>query len=307
MTRTSNVSAPQPAPIGQYVQRSLGERVIDVAMNREIWWRMMVWMILLLGSVVMILPFLWLVSSSLKLENQIFIFPPEWIPDPVRFQNYVDALTYKPFGTYISNTLIIVGLNMIAIIGSASFCAYGFARIRFPGRDFWFAIVLSTMMVPYFVLMIPQFVIFTRLGWIDSIMPLTVPFFFGGGAFNIFLLRQFFRTLPEELADAARIDGCSEFLIYARIMLPLAKPALATVAIFTFLNGWNDFIGPLLYLRSPENFTVAIGLATFRSVMRTRWDLLMAASTAMILPVVILFFFAQRYFIQGIVMSGLKG
>jgi multiple sugar transport system permease protein len=195
----------------------------------------------------------------------------------------------------------------VAILASASFCAYGFARIRFPGRDFWFAIVLSTMMVPYFVLMIPQFVIFTRLGWIDSFLPLTVPFFFGGGAFNIFLLRQFFRTLPEELADAARIDGCNEFTIYARIMLPLAKPALATVAIFTFLNGWNDFIGPLLYLRSPENFTVAIGLATFRSVMRTRWDLLMAASTAMILPVVILFFFAQRYFIQGIVMSGLKG
>jgi multiple sugar transport system permease protein len=307
MTRTSNVSAPQAAPIGQYVQRSLGERIADIATNREIWWRAMVWVILLIGSLVMLLPFLWLVSSSLKLETQIFIFPPEWIPNPVRFQNYVDALTYKPFGTYISNTLVIVGLNMIAIIGSASFCAYGFARIRFPGRDFWFAIVLSTMMVPYFVLMIPQFVIFTRLGWIDSILPLTVPFFFGGGAFNIFLLRQFFRTLPEELSDAARIDGCSEFLIYARIMLPLAKPALATVAIFTFLNGWNDFIGPLLYLRSPENFTVAIGLATFRSVMRTRWDLLMAASTAMILPVVILFFFAQRYFIQGIVMSGLKG
>jgi ABC-type glycerol-3-phosphate transport system permease component len=267
----------------------------------------MIWAILLLGSVVMLMPFLWLVSSSLKLENQIFIFPPEWIPNPVRFQNYVDALTYKPFGTYISNTLFIVVLNMVAILGSASFCAYGFARIRFPGRDFWFAIVLSTMMVPYFVLMVPQFVIFTRLGWVNSFLPLTVPFFFGGGAFNIFLLRQFFRTLPEELADAARIDGCNEFTIYARIMLPLAKPALATVAIFTFLNGWNDFLGPLLYLSSPEKFTVAIGLATFRSVMRTRWDLLMAASTAMILPVVILFFFAQRYFIQGIVLSGLKG
>ncbi len=142
------------------------------------------------------------------------------------------------------------------------------------------------MMVPYFVLMVPQFVIFSRLRWIDTFLPLTVPFFFGGGAFNIFLLRQFFRTLPEELADAARIDGCSEFRIYWNIMLPLAKPALAAVAIFTFLNGWNDFIGPLLYLNSPEKFTVAIGLATFRSVMRTRYDLLMAASTAMILPVV---------------------
>jgi len=138
-------------------------------------------------------------------------------------------------------------------------------------------------------------------------LPLTVPFFFGGGAFNIFLLRQFFRTLPEELADAARIDGCSEFRIYWNIMMPMAKAALAAVAIFTFLNAWNDFIGPLLYLNSPEKFTVAIGLATFRSVMRTRYDLLMAASSAMILPVVVLFFFAQRYFIQGVVLSGLKG
>jgi ABC-type glycerol-3-phosphate transport system permease component len=162
-------------------------------------------------------------------------------------------------------------------------------------------------MVPYFVMMIPQFVIFSRLGWTNTYLPLTVPFFFGGGAFNIFLLRQFFRTLPPELADAARIDGCGELGIYWRIMLPLAKPALATVAIFTFLNGWNDFIGPLLYINSPDKFTVAIGLATFRSVMRTRWDLLMAASTAMIVPILLLFFLAQRYFIQGIVLSGLKG
>ncbi|MCB9155727.1 MAG: carbohydrate ABC transporter permease [Caldilineaceae bacterium] len=255
----------------------------------------------------MALPFLWLLSSSLKPEQEIFLFPPKWIPNPVRFQNYIDALTYKPFGTYIANTLWIVILNEIAIVGSASLCAYGFARISFPGRDFWFGIVLATLMVPYFVMMIPQFVIFSRLGWTDSYLPLTIPFFFGGGAFNIFLLRQFFRTLPAELADAARIDGCSELGIYWRIFMPLAKPALATVAIFTFLNGWNDFIGPLLYINSPDKFTVAIGLATFRSVMRTRWDLLMAASTAMIVPVLLLFFFAQRYFIEGIVLSGLKG
>jgi ABC-type glycerol-3-phosphate transport system permease component len=162
-------------------------------------------------------------------------------------------------------------------------------------------------MVPYIVLMVPQFIIFTRLGWIDTYLPLTVPFFFGGGAFNIFLFRQFFRSLPEELADAGRIDGNSEFGVYWRIMLPLCKPALATVAVFTFLNTWNDFLAPLLYLRSDYNFTVALGLATFRSVMNTRWDLLMAASTAMILPIILLFFFAQRYFVEGIVLSGLKG
>lgn len=280
----------------------------DAAIRRsEFLWRAFVWLVLVAGAFVMALPFVWLLSSSLKVETQIFQFPPQWIPNPVRFQNYTDALTYKPFNLYIINTLTIVVLNEIAILGSASLCAYGFARIRFPGRDFWFGIVLATMMVPYFVLMIPQFIMFSRLGWMDSFLPLTVPFFFGGGAFNIFLLRQFFRTLPAELADAARIDGCNELGIYWRIMMPLAKPALATVAIFTFLFGWNDFLGPLLYLSSPDNFTVAIGLATFRSVMRTRWDLLMAASSAMILPVVLLFFFAQRYFIQGIVMTGLKG
>ncbi len=275
--------------------------------NRELWWRALIWFVLIGGAIVMALPFIWLVVSSLKPQEKIFIFPPEWIPNPVRTQNYVEALVYKPFGAYIANTLWIVLLNEIAILGTSSFCAYGFARIRFPGRDFWFGIVLATMMVPYFVLMVPSFVIFTRLGWVDSFLPLTIPFFFGGGAFNIFLLRQFFRTLPEELADAARIDGCSEYGIYGRIMLPLAKPALAAVAIFTFLAGWNDFLGPLLYLSSPDKFTVAIGLATFRSIMNTRWDLLMAASTAMILPVILLFFFTQRYFIQGVVLSGLKG
>jgi ABC-type glycerol-3-phosphate transport system permease component len=273
----------------------------------EFWWQALIWLVLVIGAFLMALPFVWLVSSSLKLEQNIFAYPPQWIPNPARPQNYIDALTYKPFNIYITNTLFIVVLNLIAILFSASLCAYGFARIRFPGRDLWFSVVLATLMVPYFVLMIPQFVIFSRLGWTNSFYPLTVPFFFGGGAFNIFLFRQFFRTLPEELADAARIDGCSEFGIYWRIMLPLAKPALAAVAIFTFLNGWNDFIGPLLYLTSPEKFTVSIGLATFRSVMRTRWDLLMAASTAMILPVVLIFFFFQRYFIQGVVLSGLKG
>ena len=275
--------------------------------NSETQWRFFIFVLLVIGAFIMALPFLWLLSSSLKPEQEIFLFPPKWIPNPVRWQNYVDALTYKPFGLYVVNTLIIVVLNLIAIVGSASLCAYGFARIEFPGRDLWFAIVLSTLMVPYFVMMVPQFVIFSRLGWVDSYLPLTVPFFFGGGAFNIFLLRQFFRTIPPELADAARIDGCSEFGIYWRIFMPLAKPALATVAIFTFLNGWNDFIGPLLYINSPDKFTVAIGLATFRSVMRTRWDLLMAASTAMIFPVVAIFFLAQRYFIEGIVLSGLKG
>ena len=270
-------------------------------------WNLMIILILFAGSFVMMLPFVWLVVSSLKPLERIFIFPPEWIPNPVRWQNYPDALLYKPFGLYFFNTMRIAALNLIAILLSASFCGYGFARIRFPGRDFWFGLVLATLMIPYFVLMVPQFIIFSRLGWVDTFLPLTVPYFFGGGAFNIFLFRQFFRSLPEELADAGRIDGCNEFRIYWQIMAPLCKPAFATVAVFTFLFAWNDYIGPLLYLRSDYNFTVAIGLASFRSIMSTQWHLLMAAATAMTLPVILLFFFAQRYFVEGLVLSGLKG
>lgn len=270
-------------------------------------WRLGTIVILVAIAVVMLLPFVWLVSSSLKQQHQIFQYPPQWIPNPIQWENYSSALTYKPFHIYLGNSLLIILLNEIATLGTASMCAYGFARIRFPGRDFWFAIVISTMIMPYVVLIVPTFIMFTRLGWIDSFAPLTVPQFFGGGAFYIFLLRQFFRTVPEELSDAARIDGASEFGIYWRIMLPLAKPALITVGIFTFLGSWNDFFGPLIYLNSPDKFTVAVGLATFRSVLATRWELLMAASTAMIVPVIVLFFFAQRYFIKGIVMTGLKG
>ena len=268
-----------------------------------------IYLVLIIGAIVMLLPLAWMVSSSFKLEQRVFQFPPQLIPNPFRPQNYVDALTYKPFGVYLRNTAFLVMMNELAILLTASFCAYGFARVRFPGRDLWFILVLATMMVPGVVMMVPQFVIFSRLKWIDSFLPLTVPLFFGGGAFNIFLLRQFFRTIPEELADAARIDGCSEFTIYARIMMPLAKPALTTVAIFAFLGTWNDFTGPLLYINSPQRFTLAIGLANFRGTMfsRTRWDLLMAFATAMTLPILIVFFLAQRYFVQGVVLTGLKG
>ncbi|MBN1876393.1 MAG: carbohydrate ABC transporter permease [Anaerolineae bacterium] len=258
----------------------------------------------------MILPFLWLVTSSLKTQLAVFRYPPQWIPIPPQFSNYVEAWTTKPFGVYLKNTFIILILNEIGILGSASLCAYGFARIEFPGKNFWFGVVLSTMMLPGVVLMIPTFVIFSRIHWVNTFYPLIVPAFFGGGAFNIFLLRQFFRTLPEELVDAARIDGCSELGIFWRIMLPLAKPALATVAVFTFMGSWNDYMGPLLYLsKDPNKYTVALGLATFRNAFlgRTRWDLLMAASTMMILPIIVIFFLAQRYFIQGIAVSGLKG
>ncbi|MBN1978318.1 MAG: carbohydrate ABC transporter permease [Anaerolineae bacterium] len=266
----------------------------------------------------MLAPLFWMISCSLKLEQRVFQFPPTLIPNPIRFQNYVDALTYKPFDVYLRNTVFLVLMNELAIVLASSFCGYGFARLQFPGRNLWFGLVLATLMVPYVVMMVPLFVIFSRLKWINTFLPLTIPFFFGGGAFNVFLMRQFFRTIPEELSDAARIDGCNEFIIYWRIMMPLAKPALITVAIFTFLATWNDFTGPLLYLNTPDKFTLAIGLANFRASFgsglrdmgaggRSRWDLLMAFAMTMTAPVLVVFFLAQRYFVKGVVMTGLKG
>jgi len=272
--------------------------------------RFIIFTILLVGAVVMMAPLAFLISSSLKTETQVFQVPFQLIPNPVRWLNYLEALTQKPFFLYFKNTMIIVIFNQIAVLLTSSLVGYGFARINFPGRDFWFAVVVATMMLPYFVTMVPQFILFSRLGWMDTYLPLIVPYFFGGGAFNVFLFRQFFRTIPEELADAARIDGCSELGIYWRIFLPVSTPVLITVSIFTFLFSWNDFIGPLLYVNSPEKFTIALGLATYRSMMgvgRTRWDLLMASSVAMTAPIVILFFVLQRYFIKGVVMSGIKG
>jgi multiple sugar transport system permease protein len=258
-------------------------------------------------AVIMLVPFFWLVSSSLKTQTEIFAYPPQWLPNPIRWENYAEALTIQPFGLYLRNSLIVVTLNVFAVVLTSSFCAYGFARLRFRGRDFWFGIVLATLFLPYAITIVPSFIIFSRLGWVNTFLPLVVPPFFGGGAFNIFLMRQFFRTIPEELADAARIDGCSEFGIYWRIMLPLSKPALITVAIFTFLAAWNDLLGPLIYLRNPELFTVAVGLSSFRSVLDASWHYQLAVATTVILPVVILFFIAQRYFIRGVVLTGLKG
>ena len=274
---------------------------------RRRWGRVAIWLLLILGASTMILPFLWMVSSSLKDQLSVFMYPPQWLPNPPHFENYIDVFVGKPVHLYVRNTLYIVLMNEIAILWAASFCAYGFSRLEFWGRRFWFSVVIGTMMLPSVILIVPTFVLFSRLGWIDTYLPFIVPAFFGGGAFNIFLLTQFFRTLPQELADAARIDGCGELSIYARIVLPLAKPALATVAVFTFLNAWNNFIGPLLYLSTNEKYTVAMGLALFRgALLQTRWDLLMAAAVIMTVPVLILFFFAQRYFIEGVVMTGLK-
>lgn len=255
----------------------------------------------------MMLPFLWLVSTSLKDQAQVFRYPPEWIPDPVRWRNYSEALTAMPFLRFVGNTLIITIANMIGTLLTASLAAYGFARLRFPGRDVIFMVLLSTLMLPFAVVMIPRYIEFRYLGWIDTWLPLIVPNFLGGSVFFIFLLRQFFRTIPRDLSDAARMDGASEFRIYWQVIMPLSRPALVVVAIFTFLDSWNDFLAPLIYLSTPEKFTIALGLASFQGLYSTQWNLLMAASTVMILPALALFFLAQRYFVQGVVLTGMKG
>jgi multiple sugar transport system permease protein len=269
--------------------------------------RTAVWCCLCGGALLMAVPFLWMVSTSLKVESQIWLFPPQWIPNPLRWQNYTEALTILPFGRYALNTVFVTVLTTLGVVLSSSLCAYGFARIQFPGRDLVFMIILSSIMIPYAVLLIPQYIMFRSLGWLDSYLPLWVPPWFGGGAFNIFLLRQFFRTIPAELSDAARIDGASELGIYWRVIMPLAGPALATVAIFTVLNTWNDFLGPLVYISSQDKFTLALGLAQFRGLYATQWQYLMAASTVVVVPTLLLFLLAQRYFVQGIVLTGLKG
>jgi multiple sugar transport system permease protein len=299
-TNVNNVgpAAPRSLPVG----RRAGARRSPISPGRAA-----VLAVLILGALVMIVPFLWLLSTSLKEQRQIFLYPPQWIPDPVRWQNYPEALTQLPFGRYTLNTLLITAITMVGVLLTSSLAAYGFARLRFPGRDLIFMVLLSTLMLPYAVIMIPQYIMFKYLGWIDTYLPLVVPPYFGGGIFNIFLLRQFFRTIPVDMTDAARIDGASDLRIYAQIMLPLAGPALAVVAIFTFINSWNDFLGPLIFLSSQDKYTIALGLSTFKGLYNTQWQYLMAASTVMIVPIIVLFFLTQRYFVQGIVTTGTKG
>ncbi|GIV77362.1 MAG: sugar ABC transporter permease [Litorilinea sp.] len=264
--------------------------------------------VLIGAAIAFLLPLAWMISTSLKPKEQIFTYPLIWIPDPPQWANYPKALNNPSFKflLFLKNSLIYAGLSTVGIVISCSFVAYAFARLRWWGRDFWFVVTLSTMMIPYPVTLIPLFLVFKQLGWVGTFKPLIVPNFLGT-AFFIFLLRQFFLTIPLDLSDAARIDGASELGIFTRIVLPLSKPALTTVALFTFLFTWNDFLGPLIYLTDGSKYTLAVGLAAFRGQYRTQWDLMMAAATVVTLPVVILFFFAQRQFIQGITLTGMKG
>ena len=270
-------------------------------------WAGIWYLILSFFAVTLALPLIWLLSTSLKTGGQTFVMPPVWIPNPFVWSNYAEAFRAVAFHEYFWNTARIVFFATTGALLTASLAAYAFARLRFPLREPLFLLVLSTIMLPSIVTLIPTFIVFRTLDWIDTFLPLIVPLWFGGGAFNIFLFRQFFMTIPLELDEAARIDGASNLRIYWGVILPLSKPVLATIAVFAFIHNWNDFFEPLIYLQSPENWTMAIGLRGFRGLYSTEWNLMMAASTAMILPLLVLFFFAQRYFVSGIQMSGLAG
>ena len=266
------------------------------------------WYLLLSAvALVLALPLLWLVSTSFKTGSQTFLMPPKWIPDPIVGSNYPEAFRAVNFGRYFWNTIYITLNATLGTLGTASIAAYAFARLRFPLRGLLFGLVLSTIMLPGIVTLIPTFIVFRMLDWIDTFKPLVVPHWLGGGAFYIFLFRQFFMTIPLELDEAAQVDGASNFRIYWRILLPLSTPVLATVAIFSFINHWNEFFTPLIYLQSPDKWTMAIGLQSFKDLYSTSWNLMMAASTVMIVPLLVLFFAAQKYFTQGIQMSGIAG
>lgn len=269
------------------------------------WQQFGIYLALMVLAFLFAAPFVWMIGSSLKTSDQIFVFPPEWIPSPIRWRNYEDVFTFIPFVRYFFNTSLISLGTIIGNVLSASLVAYSFSRIRWTGREVCFYLMLASMLLPPQVTMIPTFVIFRTMGVIDTYVPLILPAFLGT-PFFIFLLRQFFLGIPEALSEAARIDGCSEWQIYSRVIMPLSITGLTTVVVFSFLWSWVDYLNPLIYLQSPEKFTLSLGLQQFQSSHAMEWGMLMAAGTMMVLPVVLLFFFAQRTFISGITAGGLK-
>lgn len=264
-------------------------------------------LLLLLGSVVALFPFVWLVRSSLMGPDQIFTSPPDWIPRPFRWQNFSEALTVQPFWRYFLNTMTLELLTVSGTVITSTITAFSFARLRWRGRDVVFGILLTSLMMPFIVTLIPTFILWQKLGLLGTYAPLFVPAWFGGGAFNIFLLRQFFLTIPREFDEAAYLDGATPLQVLTRIILPLSRPALIVVAIFSFIAVWNDFLGPLIYLSDDSKFTLALGLASFKGIYNAQWGYLMAASAAVVAPIIVLYFFAQRYFVEGIVATGVKG
>ena len=299
--------ATEPVIRGAHARETPGDayrrRIATRGVLRSLGKHLLLWPFALL----FIFPWYWMISTSLKLPEIIYQWPPQWIPNPVTFQAYPEALRDASMILYTVNTLIVALPTIVGSIFSNTLAAYGFSRLHWPGRNFVFIMVLATMMLPYHVTMIPVFLIFNRFNMVNTFWPLIIPFFVGSAWFT-FLLRQFFMTMPEEMFDAARIDGCGELRILWQIVMPLAKPALAVVALFRFIGAWNDFLNPLIYLSDQRMYTITIGLMGLRQEYGgTNWALLMAGSTMAVLPIVVLFFFTQRTFIEGIALTGIKG
>jgi multiple sugar transport system permease protein len=258
-------------------------------------------------AVVLTTPFAWLVRSSLMDAGQIFEFPPAWIPHPLVWSNYPDALTAVPFGTYLLNTLTILVPSVVGTVISTTLAAYSFSRLTWPGRDLIFGLLLLTFMLPFVATLIPAFLLWTSLHLVNTNWPLVLPHWFGADVFFIFLLRQFFLTIPRELDEAAILDGANPLQVLWHVIIPLSQPALATVAILSGLAAWNDFLDPLVYLNDSDKYTLALGLSEFTGLYSSQWHLLMAAATVIVLPVTVLFFFSQRYFVEGMSLTGSKG
>jgi multiple sugar transport system permease protein len=278
--------------------------------KNRVWWKFITkaleYAVVVVSAFLILLPFIWMFLSSFKVNAEIFVYPPKWVPSVWRWENYKRVLDAMPFGTFTFNSLKISTLSVIGQLLSCSLAAFAFARLKFPGRDIMFTIWLACLMIPTQVLIIPLYAIYNTLGLIDTHLPLILPNFFGG-AFGTFLLRQFFMTIPTDFDDAATIDGATKLQIYWHIYLPMAKPALATLAVFVFMANWNDLLGPIIYLTSYNKMTLSVGLAFFKGQYTTDWPLLMSGALISIIPITVVYAFAQRYFVNGVVLSGLKG
>lgn len=265
-----------------------------------------IYSVLILCSLLFLLPFFWMISTALKPPEEIYLYPPKWIPSKICLNNFTKAWNAQPFNIFLKNTLVVTVLSTIGQLISSSLVAYGFARFQFKGRDFLFMIVLATMMIPWDVTMIPRYMEFNAFGWINTLKPLIVPSYFGA-PFFIFLMRQFLLTIPRELEDAAKIDGANHFQIYYKIFLPLMKPALILIGVFHVMDCWNDYLGPLIFLNDQSKYTLTLGLAQFRGMFGVDMESIMAVTFLISILPIIIFFIAQRYIVDGITTTGFKG
>jgi len=262
--------------------------------------------ILILFAIVFLIPFYWMFATALKGDDQLFQIPPAWVPNPAVWDNFAQVFREVPFGKFLINSTVLVIWNVFGQVLSCTLVAYGFARLRFPGRNILFFVLLATLMIPRQVTLVPQFILFAKLGWVNTYLPLILPAF-GGSPFLIFLMRQYMMTIPLDLDAAATIDGANRLQILRHIIAPISMPAIVLVAVFTFTDVWNDFMGPLIYLNDPDKFTVTLGLSFFQGAKETSWDLLMAGALMAMIPPMILFFIAQKRLLGGLAAAGIKG